>query len=823
LRKIALAALQLQSAALIGLKRSAPAKPPASKSDPVQSSLTVTAELAESLGYYFEQAQALNISGAEYVADSSYPQALVQYQRAVGLADMVGDATLATASRESIVDIHAIQGNVSASSAVLQEIETQLLDEGGDELALNLLAQGRLFIRSYQFLQAYEVLSQAMVQQNDSAIRRQLNFELARVFYATGRLERSQTYLQLAGINVQGVTRKRGNTVVDMGEGLRMLANINRSNADYDGMRKVRAAQGAFQPVPALYLYEQGLDELAASSRNKSRARALFAQSQKLAATGRQRDLQHLALLQLCALGTSQSGQASCAVSDSRTSFNWLETSGVPRHSVEAMYLWAQILVLNGRRSEALRVLDRAVGDIHFYRHALPGVLGSWYKQRSEILFEYYLGLVVRNTASAKAVDGSASLLTLSKIRFAAKYSESDSDSAGRSGNNNLLRIQLGERVNSTSPQLMSSLSKNINQGIARLKPSFNREFAALSKDGLQRYIRSLSNDEVVLTYHLSLTRAHVWVAKKNGIQQLSISNASQLYTQLQKNRRRLPDIGVSAFLNTMNTLGSRLVTPVAHLLEETIYFVPGGSLTGFPFDALRNNGRFLIENHRLINITAFPSNTGPAKSLQIDSPENVFIAGHPQDYSSNFLRHLDTSTEISAVADFFIGPGLTIVQGAALLPDEFETEQLQTADLIHLSMPGDINLKYAEQSNLELSGDENEVERASIGPADIRQQALNAKLVFLSATGINYYSDSNFSNRPALITDFQTAGADAVIANLWAANGKASEALVTGFYRRLAVSGDIAEALQSAKLRYMKSNDLNGLYDWAGFQLFIE
>ena len=823
LDKIELAALRLQSEALIGLKRSGSISASADDTDPVQSALENTARLAESMGFYFEMAQAFNVSGAEFMAESAYAKALVQYQRAVEIADMVGDAEFATGIRESIVDIHAIQGNLTASSAVLQEIESQLQDEGGDELALNLLAQGRLFIRSYQFLQAYEILSQAMIQQNDSAIRRQVNFALAKVFYATGRLERSKSYLQLANISIETSEDNRGNTAIDIGEGLRLLANIYRSNGEFDLMQKARLAQGRYQPASAFFLYESGLDVLAPANGNKSKAQSLFSQSRKAALSTGYQDLSHLALLQVCALGKSQNTQHSCEMPTLRNSFNWLESGGVPAQSVEAMYLWARILILNGRRSDALAVLDRAVTDIHFYRYALPGVLGSWYGQRSEDLFDYYLGMMVRNTAAGISTDGKASLLALSKIRFAAKYSESDSELEGQARNNDLLRIQLGERASSTSLQVMNSLSENINRELDGLRPSFKAEFDFLTSTGMQKYLRKLNSDEVMLTYHISQTKAQVWVGNKNGVQQRSISNADTLYAELQKTRQGMADIGVSVFLNTMSMLGNRLISPVADLLTETIYFVPAGSLMGLPIDALRVDGHYLLENHIIVNSTAIPSNIEPAKGLIIDSPENVFIAGHPQDYSSNYLSHLDTSTEISAVADLFVGPGLNIVQGTALLPDEFESEQLKSAELVHLSMPGVINLKYPEQSNLELSGDENQLERASIGPSDIRQQPLSAKLVYLSTTRTQDYSESNFNNQPALITDFQRAGAKAVIANMWGSNGRAAEALVTRFYSRLLETKDISGALRDAKLQYLRTQESNGLYDWAGIQLFIE
>jgi len=823
-KKIELASLRLQTNALIGLKRSGTLEIPTDKPDPVQLALLNTAKLANSMGFYYEQAQILNLSGSEYVAGSAYVPALSQYQRAVEIADVIGDVELATGIRESIVEIHAIQGNVTASSAVLQKIESQLVEEGGgDDLALNLLAQGRLFIRSYHFLKAYEILSQALVQQNNSAIRRQVNFELARVFYETGRLERAKTYLQLADVSIRSGSKNRGSGVIDVGEGLRILANIYRSESEFDLMRKARIAQGQHQPPLALYRYEQGLDALASASNSESKARSLFAQSQTAASTSGHADLRQLALLQMCALASIGQNTGSCASAKTRASFRKLESGGVPRNSVEAMHLWAKILVKAGRRSDAIEVLARMTSDVQFYRHLLPGVLGSWYRQRSEAIFEYYLAQVLRDSPQRSASDGAAPLLALTKIRFADKYSESDSAPLNPSTDTDLLRIQLGERAESKSSQVITSLNKSINTSLAGLKPEFDQEFGFLSAQGLQKYLRSLNNNEILLTYHLSQKSAHAWVGSRSGVQQVSVSDPARLYADLQYSREGLSSSGISTFENNMSALGARLLKPVAGLLKETIYFVPAGNLLGLPFDALRLNGRYLIEDHRLVNLTAFPLNTTPSKSLKTEPAEKIFVAGHPQDYSSSYLSHLNTSSEINAVADIFVGPGLTIIQGAALLPDEFQTEQYRSADLIHLSMPASINLKYPEQSSLELSGDEDSSEHSTVSSVNILRQALQADLVFLSGSGMNNVTVSPFSNQPALITDFQKVGATAVVSGLWATEGRATEGLITGFYRSLESTANLAVSLQSAKLQYLKANRDDGLYDWASLQLYIE
>jgi len=205
---IELGALQLRSAAYIGLRRSGALQTSASDPDPVQTALLKTAQRADAMGYQFEKAQAINLSALEYEDQSSFPMALEQFQVALKIADSIGDDVLAKNIREHIARIHAGQGDDPATNKVLQEIEIQLTaDGGGDELALNLLQQGQIFIRNYRYPKAIEVLTQALGFENDSSIRRQVNLELARAHFETGQRDAMMAYFQAAGIkNQQALT-----------------------------------------------------------------------------------------------------------------------------------------------------------------------------------------------------------------------------------------------------------------------------------------------------------------------------------------------------------------------------------------------------------------------------------------------------------------------------------------------------------------------------------------------------------------------------------------------------------------------------------------
>ena len=228
------------------------------------------------------------------------------------------------------------------------------------------------------------------------------------------------------------------------------------------------------------------------------------------------------------------------------------------------------------------------------------------------------------------------------------------------------------------------------------------------------------------------------------------------------------------------------------------------------------------MERYSVVNLLSFPQYASPGNSLQTASLQSVFLAGDPRDYSGGYAERLETSAEIRAMADIFIGPGLQIIQGVALLPDEFQGVHFRQSDLLHLTMPGLINLKNPGESSFELSESEYEPGRVALKPEDIRSQKIAAGLVFLSSTRFTGDPHSGFSSQPAMVSEFLAAGADSVIVNLWPYDAESKEGFVTDFYHRLQDSGNVAKSLHMSKLHYLKNNRDNGLFEWAGYQLYI-
>jgi len=700
-QEIELAALQLRSAALIGLRHAGALQISASDPDPVQSALLKAAERANAMGYQFEKAQALNLSALEYQDQSSYPMALEQFQAALEIADSIGDDILAKSIRGNMAQIHAGQGDDPATNKVLQEIESRLAaDGGGDELALNLLQQGHIFIRNYRYPQAIEVLTQALLFENDSSIRTDVNLELARAHFETGQRDAMTGFLLAAGVDKRQAASY-------------FLADYKATVANPAGIR----------------------------------------------------------------------------------------------NALEREFLKARSLARDGRGSAAAKVLEQLIDRVLFLRQSLPGVLGAWYTARHEELIADYLELQQGN--------GMQSLLALSKIRYSTRPPTLKADT-------DVLRTQLAQRENAAAGQSPGRLNSNIDQEMNTLRVQFRKEFSFLSEAGLRTHLNSLADDEALLTYHLTRSAAYVWVARNGKVQQRKLANPRKLYTLLKDGRGSIPLPAGGQFNLLMDDLGQRLLGPVKSQLPQTIYVVPAGILSGFPVDALRLKNQYLLEQHTVVNLLSFPSNPNPSASLRSTTPQNIFLAGDPQDFAGSYATRIESSTELRTVANIFIGPGLNIIQGTALLADEFQSDHFTQANLVHLTMPGVIDLGDETHSSLQLSEPVRGLGRSLLKPADIRSLFLNKSLVYLSATRATGLPGSDVSYQLGMVSDFLRAGGNAVVARFWATKTEATEKLISGFYVQLASTGNVAKALAESRRQFLHDPGHRAGHDWAALQSFI-
>jgi CHAT domain-containing protein len=202
-----------------------------------------------------------------------------------------------------------------------------------------------------------------------------------------------------------------------------------------------------------------------------------------------------------------------------------------------------------------------------------------------------------------------------------------------------------------------------------------------------------------------------------------------------------------------------------------------------------------------------------------MDQPASVFLAGDPPAWSGDYAVRLDPSPEVRAVTDRFVGPGLNAVQGVALLVDEFDDDRLRLAELVHLSVPGTVDLSPARDSVFSLSEPARGEGRQRLTAAALGEMSLRAALLFLSRTEFSG-SGAVVESDLGLVTAALEAGADAVIASLWPVEDEARGRFVAAFYTHLEESHDTAAALALTKRDAMREGDVR---DWASFQLFLD
>jgi len=279
---------------------------------------------------------------------------------------------------------------------------------------------------------------------------------------------------------------------------------------------------------------------------------------------------------------------------------------------------------------------------------------------------------------------------------------------------------------------------------------------------------------------------------------------------------------GSVSLLPELDALGKDLLDPVANRLTKKIYMLPAGALNGFPFDVLRLKGKFIAENHQVVNLMSLSSADALHSSLPGNYRESVFLAGNPQTSQELFSYDVQGSPEISAVTDRFVGPGLHVVQGVALRADEFRDTRFAEARLIHLAIPGTIDLADPDRSRLLMSRTGEDSTMEYLAPSDILNLRFSAGLAVLSLTNASGASFSGFNSRLGLVSDFLDAGVNCVVASMWVGEETDSMVFIADFYDNLEAGQDLAEAFSQARKRRLEAGDETNFKSWAGFQLFM-
>lgn len=809
---LSLATMKLRLEAMLYARRAGELAARGVDADPLQRVASESAALATRLGNQFERGEALYLAGVDFAERGMEPEALDRFEQALALAVSIEADDLATRVREDMVAIHGSRGDVAASSQVLQAIESQLTEDGADdELAQNLLAQGRIFNRTYRYREAQQVLRQALEFEHNSLTRSQVRLELAVASYALGDLDDAYAQARSAVTRAGDGSFRRATSVLDVGRGMNIMAGVQRARGERSAMQQTRDAQRAYLETSVQktqWAWERAQDELAFG--RSSSAAPWLRQVGIEATTAQAAPYRQLARLWLCRLGSD------CTSGTARAAYDALGAIEIPRYRVSGTWAYAGWLANSGQRAAALEAYESLLDELIFLRFSVPGVLGDWYWRRSLLLVEDALELLRANG------DPERHLLGLARAQWLSATADDlgmpfDATSAGL--DRDAFRASLADRE-LPGPGVNSS---EVNAGLAaefgRGRLAFREAMGFLGDAGLKRWLEGLEQGEAVLAFDLEGKQVYALLGTRSGVQRLALGTAAEFsdWPELLRGAERLGD---ESFAAQLDTWGQRLLEPLDGRLPERVYLAASGTLAAAPFEAMTVRGKRSFERRQLVRLASFPARPGAAERLQPSRSPGVFLAGQPQDFSPGFLERLDAGRELQTVMDVFRGPGLIVIQGSALLPDEFATPQMQSAGLLHMAMPARMNLSQPSKSYLELSEAYRAAGRSRETPRDIADWTLDAFLVVMGQ-GTLENANRAAAGRMPLVADFLAVGAQSVLASVWARDDAQSAAFFERFYRSLNEGGSPLEALTLAQQEMIDGD--KPARDWAAYQLWID
>lgn len=252
---------------------------------------------------------------------------------------------------------------------------------------------------------------------------------------------------------------------------------------------------------------------------------------------------------------------------------------------------------------------------------------------------------------------------------------------------------------------------------------------------------------------------------------------------------------------------------------------IPDDVLHYLPFDILVKDQQYLIENH----IISYASNFYFLNSDTMEAGDSkktrvVFFA---PEYSGSLQESelavrgeayslLGAEEEVTQISKFVSG---RIYRGSSASKSNFKSLGSDFS-VIHLAMHSTLNDEDPELSNLLFSNSEADYQMYI---SELYGLNFNADLVVLSAcnTGVGGFKDGG--NLVSMHNAFTTAGIPATVASLWNAPDQSTKEVMISFYKNLRQGQNKAEALQQAKLSYLKNTtdqNLQHPFYWAGFVL---
>lgn len=322
-----------------------------------------------------------------------------------------------------------------------------------------------------------------------------------------------------------------------------------------------------------------------------------------------------------------------------------------------------------------------------------------------------------------------------------------------------------------------------------------------------------LAPDERVVQFHSLPDRLLVWVVGPAGIEAKTVAVRREELTELVEVFRNSIVRGRRAAITNADKLGAALLGPLALAPGQRLIVVPHGPLHYLPFQALRLDGRYVIETH--------PVAVAPSISIAVQlaqrSPHvgaSLTAFGNPRIEDKYDLPGAEV--EVKQLAQLF--PRNTVYMGTAATKTQFRDVAARSS-LMHVAAHAEADAVDPLYSRILLAnegGKQNFLEAHEILGLPMDGTAL----VTLSACESGLGRIAQGDEVLGFTRSFLSAGSSSLIASLWPVSDDATAVLMGTLYGELAKGRDIQKAMQAGQLAVLKDPKMSHPFFWAPFNL---
>ncbi|MEO8247790.1 MAG: CHAT domain-containing tetratricopeptide repeat protein [Burkholderiales bacterium] len=324
---------------------------------------------------------------------------------------------------------------------------------------------------------------------------------------------------------------------------------------------------------------------------------------------------------------------------------------------------------------------------------------------------------------------------------------------------------------------------------------------------------QTLKDDERLVQFHSLPDRLLVWVVGAGGVQTHSIPiTRSDLTRRIEAWRNAVINLQPSAVTDA-DALGATLIAPLNLAAGQRLVIVPHGPLHYLPFQALRVNGSYLIEQHP---VSVAPSASIAVRLARAGNRVDAELAAFGNPRIGDKYELPGAEAEVKRLARLF--PGSQIYLGAAATKTQF-AQAVAKSTLVHVAAHAEADQVDPLYSRILLAnedGRQNFLEAREI----LGLQLSGTALVTLSAceSGLGRIGDGD--EVLGFTRSFLAAGTKVLIASLWPVADEATSILMTALYGELAKGRDVQQAMQAGQLAVLRAPGLAHPLFWAPFNL---